>query len=74
MKCNNCGAEISDEARFCEKCGAPVSSDAAPAPAAGEAIPAPKPLEQPLCRCRSLCAHGSRAARNASLHEGAEAL
>ena len=48
MKCNNCGAEISDEARFCEKCGAPVSSDAAPAPAAGEAIPAPKPLEQPL--------------------------
>lgn len=48
MKCNNCGAEISDEARFCEKCGAPVSSDAAPDPAAGEAIPAPKPLEQPL--------------------------
>ena len=34
MKCNNCGAEISDEARFCEKCGAPVSSDAAPDPAA----------------------------------------
>lgn len=48
MKCNNCGAEISDEARFCEKCGAPVSSDAASAPAAGEAIPASKPLEQPL--------------------------
>lgn len=48
MKCNNCGAEISDEARFCEKCGAPVSPDAAPASAAGEAIPAPKPLEQPL--------------------------
>ena len=48
MKCNNCGAEISDEARFCEKCGAPVSPDAASAPAAGKAIPAPKPLEQPL--------------------------
>ena len=45
MKCNNCGAEISDEARFCEKCGAPVSSDAAPAPAAGEAIPAPTPVQ-----------------------------
>lgn len=29
MKCNNCGAEISDEARFCEKCGARVDADAA---------------------------------------------
>lgn len=54
MKCNNCGAEISDEARFCEKCGAPVSADAAAQVASDslvaptEDMPAPKPLEQPL--------------------------
>lgn len=48
MKCNSCGAEISDEARFCEKCGAPVGSGAEPRSVDGEAIPAPKPLEQPL--------------------------
>ena len=52
MKCNNCGAEISDEARFCEKCGAPVGQPDEKGPAAdaaaNEEIPAPKPLEQPL--------------------------
>ena len=52
MKCNNCGAEISDEARFCEKCGAPVGQSGEKGLAAGtstnEEIPAPKPLEQPL--------------------------
>lgn len=51
MKCNNCGAEISDEARFCEKCGARVNADAAGekgASAAEQGVPAPRPLEQPL--------------------------
>lgn len=54
MKCNNCGAEISDEARFCEKCGARVDAvepdgpDVAPEAATEGEIPAPRPLEQPL--------------------------
>ena len=24
MKCNNCGAEVAEEMRFCEDCGTPV--------------------------------------------------
>ena len=54
MKCSNCGAEISDEARFCEKCGARVDAvepdgpDVVPEAATEGEIPAPRPLEQPL--------------------------
>ena len=37
VHCPECGFQNLEAARFCEKCGAPVSSDAAPDPAAGEA-------------------------------------
>ena len=41
MFCEKCGSQIPDGSSFCENCGAPVSSSAAPAPEAPQAPKAP---------------------------------
>ncbi len=47
MKCNNCGAELEDGARFCAECGTPISDVAeAVTEAATEAVKAEETVEQ----------------------------
>jgi phage shock protein C len=44
MYCTQCGARLSDDARFCTACGKPVN--AAPSGAPAVAAPAPKKLRR----------------------------
>lgn len=52
MKCTNCGFESSDEARYCEKCGASLAMAKFAPPSSGAyggpyTAPAPTPTEYP---------------------------
>ena len=37
MKCRKCGAEISESAKFCENCGAPIEAEVNETPVTSEA-------------------------------------
>ena len=56
MYCPKCGTQLSDDSRFCYKCGAPITvnqndtigQDAFAAPEAAGTAPAPTPVQQPV--------------------------